>query len=580
MSALASGQADANAVTTAAVTGLENEQMNFVLIKDGVLSGHAMNYDSVVAESATVARIYVYDNNKTTPVTSFVDTPTGYPAIDVGLVANNWAYQMGSETWGSDMIFDMPYSIVNRSDWTLPLSLDGIANAIFGSSAQAGIADMEGHWLGFDAAGVAHEDIPGGMGLPVWGATTAENGHRLLVQPGDYDIHIFGGDGPYTDTIMGLSGGYLLEGIPATTATDDLFRFRIVDGNPLHTTLGLATSDAPKPVNLSLIKGWGPGGDNRTFRISQAVLGPDTMLWTKVLPDLSGVVLANRGAAPFPFALEIRNTMVREGAVYPPEGPVALIEGLVVQPGHTLVVSPEDWGDLTHSEIAVTESTCGNGAADLGEDTVNCPADVAAAPSCVTPHDGLVITGDMLLCPGTYDIGDVGASGVLQITGSNLTLDCNGATIRGTGAGIGIFVDDTSAITVTHCQVESYDIGLSLSEVSGATVTESVLKMNELEGLHVSEVLNLYARELYVAENGRGITLYNVGGAEIVRTAICPNVGTDIEAQGSSGLTGNDNACDEAINWHDMGVEQCTYSCAGGDEPGGVAIFLPLVLRH
>jgi hypothetical protein len=47
----------------------------------------------------------------------------------------------------------------------------------------------------------------------------------------------------------------------------------------------------------------------------------------------------------------------------------------------------------------------------------------------------LYINEDTVLCPGFYDIPDAGATGVIIINADDVVLDCNGATINGTGSG-------------------------------------------------------------------------------------------------------------------------------------------------
>ncbi len=576
LSAMATGGDNANPVLSAARNGLANRQMGTVSIKNGLTTGHVMNYDSVVDEAGDTSRIYVYDNNKEGFVTNLVDDPTQFPVIVVDRSANDWSYQRSDGTWGDDSIFNMPYSILNRSDWTLPLSVNGIINMVFGSGAKAGVEDMSGNLLGHDAGGNPHEEIPGGMGYPIWGATDASDSPaRLLVQPGDYNIHIYGGNGPYIGTLIGLNGAYLLDSIPASESTRDELELRIVNGNAQHNELALMTSDAWKPITATWTRGWDPSGDRRTYRIT-GELNNQSKIWIKTLTDLSGAVVANRGDVPFEYSLEISNEMIREGVPTPAGAPTLVTGPFSVAPGETDAIVPDDWGDLAGATAEVTTSFCGDSILGPGEDSVNCPDDAGPPKECIEPHDDMVIAADTLLCSGTYEIPDEGEPGVLIVEGEDVTLDCNGAILMGGGAGVGIRGIGGNGITVTGCTVLSYAEGVRLEGVSAGTVDQSVLMANAEWGLHATGVSELQASQLYVADNGNGLLLFQADGATLEQVTVCPNTGTDIAAFESLGLTGTDNACDVTEGWQDTGFEACTYACSG---PVMRGIYLPLVLR-
>ncbi|MCD6287308.1 MAG: right-handed parallel beta-helix repeat-containing protein, partial [Anaerolineae bacterium] len=576
LSALATGGDDANTVLNAARNGLANGQMGTVSIKDGLTTGHVLNYDTVVDEAGNTSRIYVYDSNKEGFVTNLVDDPTQFPAIVVDRAANDWNYQHGSSTWGDDSIFNMPYAALNRSDWTLPLSVNGIINMVFGSGAKAGVEDMSGNLLGYDDAGTPHEEIPGAMGYPIWGATDASDlPARLLVQPGDYDIHIYGGSGPYTGTLVGLNGAYVLESIPASVTTRDELEFRIVNGNAQHNELAIMTSDAWKPVTTTWTRGSDPSGDRRTYRIT-GELNNLSKIWIKTLPDLSGAVVANRGTVTVTYSLEISNEMVREGVPTPSGAPTLVVGPFSVAPGETDAIVPDDWGDLAGATAVVTTSICGDHIQGPGEDSVNCPDDAGPPKECVEPYDDMVIAADTLLCSGTYELPDEGEPGVLIVEPDGVTLDCNGAVLMGGGSGIGIRGLNGNGITIIGCTVAHYTEGIHLDGVSNGTVAQSVLMANAEWGLHASGVSGLSTTQLYVADNGNGLLLEGADGATLEQVTVCPNIGTDIAAWESFNLTGKENACDITEGWQDAGFEACTYACS---VPVTRRVYLPLVLR-
>jgi parallel beta-helix repeat protein len=400
---------------------------------------------------------------------------------------------------------------------------------------------------------------------------------RLLTPPGDYDVHIYGGDGPYSATLAGLRGAYALSGIPATPGTRDELAFRIVNGNAEHNELAIVTGDAGKPITATWTRGSDPGGDRRLYRI-ESELGAGDMLWIKALPDLSGAVVANRGDAPLIYRLRIQNEMIREGVPTPAAPPTLIVGPLELAPGETDAVVPDDWGNLSGSGVSVTTSICGDSQVGPGEDSVNCPDDAGAPLACVEPHDDMLITADTLLCSGTYEIPDEGSPGVLIFDAPGVKLDCNGATLLGDGEGIGIRAAGTDDVTVTGCTVSGYAHGIFLDDVSGGTVTQSVLTANEEWGLHTLAGTGLQAGKLYIADNGNGLLISGGDGANLDKVTVCPNTGIDIAAWDGQDLTGTDNACDAPDGWHDTGVDGCTYACTGAVTITR-AVYLPLVVR-
>ncbi|MCJ7550152.1 MAG: right-handed parallel beta-helix repeat-containing protein, partial [Anaerolineae bacterium] len=353
--------------------------------------------------------------------------------------------------------------------------------------------------------------------------------------------------------------------------------FRIVNGNAQHNELALMTSDAWKPITATWTRGSDPSGDRRTYRIT-GELDNLSKIWIKTLPDLSGAVVANRGDVPFEYTLEIHNEMVHEGVLTPSGAPTLVAGPFSVEPDETDAIVPDDWGDLAGATVEVTTSICGDSILGPGEDSVNCPDDAGPPKECVEPHDNMVITADTLLCSGTYEIPDEGEPGVLIVEADNVTLDCNGAVLMGDDSGIGIRGIGGNGITVTGCTVAHYALGIHLDGVSDGTVAQSVLMANAEWGLHASGVSGLRAAQLYVADNGNGLLLFQADDATLEEVTVCPNTGTDIAAWESQNLTGTDNACDVTEDWHDAGFEACTYACSG---PVVImrGVYLPLVLR-
>jgi len=72
---------------------------------------------------------------------------------------------------------------------------------------------------------------------------------------------------------------------------------------------------------------------------------------------------------------------------------------------------------------------------------------------CVVPTDGMVITEDTTFCYGVYHL----PSGI-KIGANDIELNCNGATLNGTGF-YGIFLQDKNNATVKNCKIGYYEWG-------------------------------------------------------------------------------------------------------------------------
>lgn len=102
---------------------------------------------------------------------------------------------------------------------------------------------------------------------------------------------------------------------------------------------------------------------------------------------------------------------------------------------------------------------------DAGE--MGCSKSCGAAPmSCssgeVIPYNDMEITANTRLCRGFYNIPDSDAQGVMIIKSDNVILDCNGATINGTGtdAGISIYNNGFDNVITKNCNLQNYKFGI------------------------------------------------------------------------------------------------------------------------
>ncbi len=79
---------------------------------------------------------------------------------------------------------------------------------------------------------------------------------------------------------------------------------------------------------------------------------------------------------------------------------------------------------------------------------------------CVNVTDDLYINSDTVLCNGTYQINDTGASGVIIINSSNVNLTCNGTVLVGNDTGYGIYSLNQENFTIKGCEIRNYFHGL------------------------------------------------------------------------------------------------------------------------
>ncbi len=99
---------------------------------------------------------------------------------------------------------------------------------------------------------------------------------------------------------------------------------------------------------------------------------------------------------------------------------------------------------------------------------------------CVTPYDGLVIDRDATLCPGVHSVPK-------GIKVGNVTLDCNGATLAGSGG-------DTKGISATgrdimikNCKIQGYRIGIQLEHADGPVVQGNTMTSSMYQGINMQD---------------------------------------------------------------------------------------------
>jgi hypothetical protein len=111
---------------------------------------------------------------------------------------------------------------------------------------------------------------------------------------------------------------------------------------------------------------------------------------------------------------------------------------------------------------------CGDGVLDISEgercdDGNNDPYDGCyKCQECVPPKDNLLITRDTQLCAGSFNLRDPGRDGAIRVTGNEVTLDCRGSQLVGSGRGsIGILVTGSNVV-LRGCTVSGFGTGIDV----------------------------------------------------------------------------------------------------------------------
>ncbi|MEM4239900.1 MAG: NosD domain-containing protein [Candidatus Woesearchaeota archaeon] len=96
---------------------------------------------------------------------------------------------------------------------------------------------------------------------------------------------------------------------------------------------------------------------------------------------------------------------------------------------------------------------------------------------CEAAFDLMQVNRDTTLCNRAYDV----PSGI-TIRADNVTLDCNGAIIRGTAVqdGQGIIIDGADGVTVKNCNILNYDVGIYVKEGNRNTIVQNALLKNRI----------------------------------------------------------------------------------------------------
>lgn len=346
-----------------------------VSIVDGT-SGHAMVPYLIEDIDPTHTRVYVYDPNRpyySSPDAAVnailnYDFPNNHPPyIEIDRSGTYWRwefYMAGGSRWGGTqgMVF-IPFNIVN-GDRSLPLSVEGLMDWIFGSATSA-IEDSEGRRVAIEENGSWTGGIPNATPVVPMGVADG-GGFGYYLPRGNYTTRIKGvADGSYS-WLQSVDGNasVALEGAGVRNGTRDTLKVSYDGGNPLQSRLSYRTSDGEKVYNATLVKKMGTEQRRpreRVYKIMNADLFGDSEAVINASADLSSLVFFNNGPHSFTFDVEFQGNVVMESLWNSSNRPTGLPnvtrKGITIGPYQTMVIRPSDWLNLMNSTVIIEGET-------------------------------------------------------------------------------------------------------------------------------------------------------------------------------------------------------------------------------
>lgn len=112
-----------------------------------------------------------------------------------------------------------------------------------------------------------------------------------------------------------------------------------------------------------------------------------------------------------------------------------------------------------------------------------------AADECIDAYDLMPVTQTMILCNRAYDV-----PGGVVIATSNITFDCNGAIIRGTGVqqGVGITLENVEGVDVKNCNLLNYETGFLLKNSNRNHVHQNNLLKDSIGVMLIQSFENVF----------------------------------------------------------------------------------------
>ncbi|MEW6036540.1 MAG: NosD domain-containing protein, partial [Candidatus Micrarchaeota archaeon] len=104
--------------------------------------------------------------------------------------------------------------------------------------------------------------------------------------------------------------------------------------------------------------------------------------------------------------------------------------------------------------------------------------------SCVTPTNDYYVNVDTVFCPGTYNLSDTGATGVIIANASGITITCDGTELVGNNAGSAFYASAKSGITIQGCKIRNYTNGIYVNRPNLTTITNNTIRNTTSNGIY------------------------------------------------------------------------------------------------
>jgi len=207
---------------------------------------------------------------------------------------------------------------------------------------------------------------------------------------------------------------------------------------------------------------------------------------------------------------------------------------------------------------------------------------------CRRLEDDLYADRDLTFCPGTYNIEDYGASGVIIAAADSITLTCDGTILNGVNdAGDGIVISGHSHVTVENCELQNYLHGIVVDfEGNYNTLINNTITSMDGNGIYVLRSQSNLVERNTLASNNQGIRIFQANHTNVIDNDVesnnygiyiysdsydnylegntfCSNSVRDIYNM-VTGTPGDDNYCDSVYNYADNGqTSACDFECSG-----------------
>ncbi len=142
--------------------------------------------------------------------------------------------------------------------------------------------------------------------------------------------------------------------------------------------------------------------------------------------------------------------------------------------------------------------------------------------------------------------------GSIEIIADDITLDCNGHKIQGSGTGVGILLIDREGVTIKNCRVENFANGIVLmSEITGPFSNNFIFQneiRNNFFGIILTPASKEHLIENNILSNTYGIFLGGSTNNEIIGNNILNNeFGIVLEGNSSNNKIYHNNFIDNSM---------------------------------